>query len=419
LLGDGYMYNEDNYDINNICDKFDNDIFDEENENELKVNAQKFQDAVVWGTDWTTETIASQLKKKNIDLNPAFQRRDAWTDEEKSRFIESLMLGIPVPPIILAEIKGKKNLYIVIDGKQRLLSLRRFYSEGTENDSFKQLKLKGLQILSELNGKIYREIDEFPYKTNLDNQTIRTIVIKNWPDEAFLYTVFLRLNTGSKKLSPQELRQALHPGEFLNFLDEVTSESAVMKAMLNNKSEDSRMRDVELALRYFAYKYCIREYNGNLKEFLDITCEKLNNEWDSKSEEIRKEYKELENAINLINKIFGEKKAFSRFVDGSYTNRFHRSLFEILTYYLSIAKLRDLIQEDLFEVFKAKFEEMNQDSEFLHSISDTTKEISRVCTRYNKMFELLASLETVKDSQLKLPKLEQDEKGISIKFVTI
>lgn len=105
------------------------DANDEVAENELQIDHTKFSQAVIWGTDWTTETIARQLEKGNIDLNPSFQRRDAWSEQEKSRLIESLMLGLPVPPIILAENKNKNNSYIVIDGKQRLLSIRRFYSK--------------------------------------------------------------------------------------------------------------------------------------------------------------------------------------------------------------------------------------------------------------------------------------------------
>lgn len=79
------------------------EIDGEENEEELNIDLSKFNQAVIWGTDWTTETMARQLEKGNIDLNPSFQRRDAWSEQEKSRLIESLMLGFPVPPIILAE----------------------------------------------------------------------------------------------------------------------------------------------------------------------------------------------------------------------------------------------------------------------------------------------------------------------------
>lgn len=263
----------------------------EENEEELNIDLSKFNQAVIWGTDWTTETMARQLEKGNIDLNPSFQRRDAWSEQEKSRLIESLMLGFPVPPIILAENKQKKNSYLVIDGKQRLLSIRRFYSNVSEKefkaknlkekDAFKQLKLKGLDILKDFNGKTYSQmqVENTEYINNLDNQSIRTIVIKNWPDEAFLYTVFLRLNTGSKKLSPQELRQALKPGAFLNFLDDETANSTAIKDMLNNKGADPRMKDIELALRFFAFKCFPDKYKGNLKEFLDYTCENLNGNW--------------------------------------------------------------------------------------------------------------------------------------------
>ncbi|MBR4867796.1 MAG: DUF262 domain-containing protein, partial [Clostridia bacterium] len=183
-------------------------LIDEEIESveDLKCDPNTFSQAVIWGTDWTTETINNQLIKGNIDLNPSFQRRDAWSDAEKSRLIESLMLGIPVPPIILAENKKKKNSYIVIDGKQRLLSIRRFFAESADS-GFSPLKLRSLKILTELNGCTASKVRSanVDYMTSIENQPIRTIIIKNWPDEPFLYTVFLRLNTGSKQLSPQEL----------------------------------------------------------------------------------------------------------------------------------------------------------------------------------------------------------------------
>ena len=82
--------------------------------------------AVLWSTDWTCETVVSQLERGNIELNPTFQRRSAWTDKKQSLFIESLILGLPIPQLILAEDKNRKGSFIVIDGKQRLLEIRRF-----------------------------------------------------------------------------------------------------------------------------------------------------------------------------------------------------------------------------------------------------------------------------------------------------
>src|SRR5687767_4985746 len=86
------------------------------------------------GTDWTTETVLMQLKKGNIELNPKFQRRDAWEPKRKSEFIESLILGLPVPPIVLAERPDYKGKYIVLDGKQRLICLRRFTADDSDKE---------------------------------------------------------------------------------------------------------------------------------------------------------------------------------------------------------------------------------------------------------------------------------------------
>ncbi|MGZ8225662.1 MAG: DUF262 domain-containing protein [Methylococcaceae bacterium] len=96
-----------------------------ENEEDIgNLDQNLFSPAGVSGNDWTTETIISQIKKGNIQLNPDFQRRDAWDKSRKSRFIESLILGLPVPQIVLAESKERRGAYIVLDGKQRLLSIR-------------------------------------------------------------------------------------------------------------------------------------------------------------------------------------------------------------------------------------------------------------------------------------------------------
>lgn len=396
------------------------EIDGEESEEELNIDLSKFNQAVIWGTDWTTETMARQLEKGNIDLNPSFQRRDAWSEQEKSRLIESLMLGFPVPPIILAENKQKKNSYIVIDGKQRLLSIRRFYSNVSEKefkekslqekDVFKQLKLRGLDILENFNGKTYSQlqVENAEYINNLDNQSIRTIVIKNWPDEAFLYTVFLRLNTGSKKLSPQELRQALKPGAFLNFLDDETANSKAIKDMLNNKGADPRMKDIELALRYFALKCFPDKHKGNLKEFLDYTCENLNSNWECSEDVIRNLFKELESAIVFLKGLFEPNSAFSRYTNGKCNGRFNRSIYEVLTYYFSIETVRSAVEKKK-EEFVNKFIELNDDAEFVYAVSDTTKDINRVVLRFSKVARLIEDL-----SDVRIPKFELIEGKIQV-----
>lgn len=370
----------------------------EENEDDQCAKEVDFSNAVVWGTDWTAETIARQTAKGNIDLNPSFQRRDAWTAKEKSKLIESLMLGIPVPPIVLAEDRNNRNHYIVIDGKQRLLSIMQFFADcesikvELNEKNYDTLSLQGLEILDSLNKKTYSTIPE-QYISNIENVTIRTVIIKNWPDEDFLYTVFLRLNTGSKKLSPQELRQALKPGAFLDYLDAASADSDSIRKMLGNKQPDKRMRDVELALRYFAFKYYILEYKGNLKDFMDSTCEKLNNSWEEKELCIRNDFEQLEEAISFSYELF-EKHPFGRYSYGVSSKSFNRCIFELFSYYFSDASIRDVVRDNKNE-FVNGFIKLNDKQEFIQTIEGYPKMTEKVVGRFNQFADLLMEIDTL------------------------
>lgn len=372
----------------------------EENEDDHESKEIDFSNAVVWGTDWTAETIARQTAKGNIDLNPNFQRRDAWNAKEKSKLIESLMLGIPVPPIVLAEDRNNRNHYIVIDGKQRLLSIMQFFSgsesiqEDLNGKTYDILSLQGLEILSSLNKKAYSDIPE-KYLANIENVTIRTVVIKNWPDEDFLYTVFLRLNTGSKKLSPQELRQALKPGEFLNYLDNASADSQYIRKMLGNKQPDKRMRDVDLALRYFALKYYIQEYKGNLKDFLDSTCERLNESWSQNEAVIKKDFVQLEEAIKFSFELF-ETRPFCRYSNGVSIKTFNRCIFELFSYYFSNPLIRDMVKKNR-DLFIRKFIELNDKQEFIQTIEGFPKMVEKYVRRFNQFADLLIEIDAKKE----------------------
>lgn len=226
------------------------------------------------------------------------------------------------------------------------------------------------------------------YLDKIENQVIRTIVIKNWPNEEFLFTVFLRLNTGSKKLSPQELRQALHPGPFLDYLDDATSNSNTFHTLLGNEGPDSRMRDIELALRFYYFKWNIKNYKGQLRVFLDSTCSVLNTEWEEHLSVIKEDFCKLENAINLVIDIFGPKEAFSRYITGKYNKKFNRPLFEVLAYLFSIDEIYIQVKEKK-EDFKSAFETLSiEDQTFNEAISATTNNLPKVIERLNKLIDL-------------------------------
>ena len=361
----------------------EDDGFSENGEDNRWTQQQKDEvgNAVVFSTDWTTETIINQIHKGNIELNPNFQRRDAWTTKEKSRFIESLMLGFPIPPIVLAVNNFDRGKYIVLDGKQRLLSLYSFFSD--DREKVPSLKLTGLKVKDEFNNLTFEKMQSLPDCTRdiafLENQPIRTIVIKNYPHESFLYEVFLRLNTGSKPLSPQELRQALHPGPFTSYLDTRAANSGVLKDILNRKTPDFRMRDVELLLRELSYVFFLKDYDGDLKNFLDNACKTLNKNWAVASNKVEVYCDEFERAHEFTVSIFG-KNAYRKYLKGEFVNRFNRGILDSMAYYFVEHSVRDYLKDKKDEVFIAFKTLCESDSEYMDAIESTTKTIP--ATRY-------------------------------------
>ncbi|HDR9490626.1 DUF262 domain-containing protein [Burkholderia stabilis] len=367
--------------LQDVNDEFDYiDVVQEvENEEDSTLSAPDLLQGVgVTDSDWTAETIISQLRKGNIILNPRFQRRDAWDDIRKSRFIESLFLGLPVPQLVLAEIPGSKGRYLVIDGKQRLLALLRFAGIGGE-----YLRLKDLTIRADLNGKTWSDISDDSLSNDsasFENSQIRTTFIRGWSDERVLYLIFHRLNSGSVPLSPQELRHVLHPGKFIDFAFEFSEHSHVLISILGRKGKpDFRMRDVEMLIRFFGFNLFVLDYAGDLKEFLDETVRRLNSDWSSRSSEIQDRAKECENAIVATTNIFGDD-SFSKWTRRGFERRFNRAVFDIMVYYFSDASVRAAVEGREDDVRAAFITLSKDDSTFLRSLETTTK--SRESTFY-------------------------------------
>lgn len=353
----------------------------DEDDTAAAVTSEEVTRAVVTDTDWTTETILSQLRRGNIQLNPRFQRRDAWAKPRKSRFIESLILGLPIPQIVLAEDKNRRGKFIVLDGKQRLLALRQFaagssFAASEEEEGFKGFSLTGLEVREDLKLATLKKMEsDGKHDDDLNallNETIRTVVVRRWPNEDFLNLVFLRLNTGSVKLSPQELRQALHPGPFTDFLDDWASDSEWLRAALRIDKPDFRMRDVEILLRYFGFEFALDEYTGNLKKFLDDTVSLLNSAWESEEPRIRQVGESCNSAIEATFEVFGES-AFYRWSSGKYEGRFNRAVFDAMTYYFSEEAVRAKAAADKQAVEMAFRNLCDTSQRFVESIQTTTK----------------------------------------------
>lgn len=334
---------------------------DSQQESEDDLSKVSFKDAVVTNTDWTIESINLQMNKGTIDLQPSFQRRGAWDQTRKSRLIESIIVGMPVPNIALAERKEHRGRFIVIDGKQRLLAIQEFMCDG--------YKLRGLDLREDLNGKTFGAL-ETSDREAFENSTLRATLIKNWKDENFLWAAFYRLNVGSLPLSPQELRKALIGGKLIDTIEEYLQTSEAYQNVFG-VGLDKRMRDSELVLRFLAFDRNITTYRGDFKEFLDETTRYYEQDWDARIGEVQAAFRRLDLALTTSAQIFQED-AFRKWLGTRYERVTNRAVFDCVVRFFAEPEVSDLAVKNGVAVL-AKFRMLCGEPRFRTYIEGTTK----------------------------------------------
>lgn len=203
-------------------------------------------------------------------IQPEYQRAYRWRDGQKTKFIESILLGIPIPPIFVAEdTSGKWEL---VDGLQRISTILSFFGF-LKNDSKGKNNFK--LTTSDLIGDILEGIDinSFPLKLKLTIQrAVCRVEILRWDSQADMrYQLFNRLNTGSSPLTPQEIRNCIFTGSFNTLLQELAKDSNFTKLINPTKKQIDEMFLEELVLRFFAFKDNFNDLilmENNIQDFL-------------------------------------------------------------------------------------------------------------------------------------------------------
>jgi hypothetical protein len=225
-------------------------------------------DITSYGIDFDVKGLVTRLRDGKV-LVPEFQRSFVWRLPDASRFIESLLLGLPVPGIFLAR-DVDTNKLLVIDGQQRLKSLRFFY-EGTFNPSPEQkttriFRLSKVQHAFE--GKTYADLSERD-KQILDDSVMHATVIKQETppeDDTSIYHVYERLNSGGRRLTPQEIRSAIYHGQLIDNIKQWNEENS-WRELFGKKSP--RLKDQEMILRFLAFMVEKDSYRRPMAEFLN------------------------------------------------------------------------------------------------------------------------------------------------------
>lgn len=373
--------------IGTLFSDFDESV---DEESESKGNIDAFTALNVGTRDWTVGTIVDQIKKGNIDLDPAFQRRSAWNDQKRSRFIESLILGVPIPQIVLAEQPGERGKFIVIDGKQRLLTLASLTME--KYSFWDKPKFQDINTIEDLDGKTIEEFtssDKFKEERRFfENAPIRCAVLAGTNDKDVFYDIFYRLNSGAVPLSGQELRQVFYKGHFARYLFDVTNTIGPIHQVLGLTQSDPRLFDIELLLRYFAIRLALVPYRGDLRAYLDLTMKTVTDEWARYKPIIENLYGELSELLLSIDSYMGYNKIGRRYTSGRLQRRFNKAVFDVQVYYLSLVPKESLTPESK-ERFETAFSGLCDDADFRASVEATTKSIPRFELRFRKFRELV------------------------------
>lgn len=256
------------------------------------------------------------IEKKWLNLRPEYQRRLVWDAKKKSRFIESLLMNIPVPPIFLYE--TDLNRYEVMDGQQRLNTILEFY----ENN----LILEQLETWSPLNGRTYSKCPP-RIQRGLDRRRISANVLlaENISDpkqaDFIRRTVFERLNSGGQQLNHQELRNSLYSGPLNDLLVELAGNrlfdeiwdippyedhyrklDGYISPELADNDLFKRMRDCEIVLRFFAFRDQ-KKIRGSVRSILDNYMHENRDALRPQIDELRNRFLDC---LRIAHAVFGE-----------------------------------------------------------------------------------------------------------------
>lgn len=225
-------------------------------------------------------SLIEQLENDEIDLEPDFQRAvDVWNPIQKSRLIESILLGLPLPSFYFSEDPVSQKLSI-IDGLQHICAIRDFVLQKE-----KPLRLEGLQFLKNFEGLTFSQLAR-PEVKRIKSLKITMNTLRKGTPLDVKYIIFQRVNTAGVPLTPQEMRHALNQGPAAQFVKELANMESFKRAT-NYAVKSQRMQDRDFVNRFIAFFIGYQDYMGDLDMFLNEKMGELNRMTPAERDSIR------------------------------------------------------------------------------------------------------------------------------------
>lgn len=324
-----------------------------------------------------------ELKRKydkgKICMDPSFQRNFVWKTKQMSELIESVIMGIPIPLIYLAE--NEKGDLVVVDGRQRLTTFFRFLDN--------KFRLNKLSILKEINGcdfkKLEREHDK--YASAVEDFQLVVQVIKYPTPDRIRFDIFDRVNRGGTPLNKQEMRNALYQGHSTELLKNL-AENPYFKKALGGAVSGTHMKDRYIILRAIAFDLYFHQeltdgngklfvYKSDMEDFLGTTMGYLNRCAKEKVQNIEKKFVDT---MNTIYDVMGED-VFRLDSTSERKRPVSMTLFETLFYLFDTIIQAE--QEVSYEDVRESVYRLKKDKEFLNNLQKSVDSTSSVTTRFS------------------------------------
>lgn len=306
------------------------------------------------GYEMSIGELISLYKDKEVIINPEFQRLFRWELFQKTRFIESLLLGIPIPPIFVFQ--TEKGVWELVDGLQRLSTILEFVGEllDSNGNSVAPSVLEGTKLLPSLADKRWKSgYEDDPNEFTITQQLqirrarLRVEILKMESDSDAKYELFQRLNTGGSILSPQEVRNCvmvMSNSEAYRWLRELIALPAFVDTVQMTETARSEQKPMEMALRFFAYRNVPYDKRLDVNEYLDestITLSKLS------AEKQDSEGKVFLDTFDFLNRALGSD-AFKKWDGAKHSGGFLVSGFDVIATGLS-KRIDEIRQMELSE----------------------------------------------------------------------
>ena len=341
---------------------------------EEEINVAKHE-IVTDGYEMSIGEIMNLYRDFELIINPNFQRYFVWHEGQKTRFIESIILGIPVPPIFVYQ--NEDSVWELVDGLQRLSTILEFAKQLRlpDGDIAPPSILNGTKMLPSLANRTwdaFEDVNSEPIgraqQLEIKRARMRVEILKKESDPLAKFELFQRLNTGGTQLKPQEVRNVVMlmiDKGFHDWVHDLAGQESFLSAISLSDQQLQRQMPVELAIRFLVYRNVPYRSGLDVHEYID----------DAVIELARSETFDREAEAKIFRRTFTilydamEGNAFKRWNGERFTGMFLMSAYEVVAFGVSqnIEEIEGLPPLDRQEFIKSAIIEMWEDAKFQHN----------------------------------------------------